>query len=159
MLPLCAGAEGSYTASLTQIFIFEKKTIENLSYILFPDAICSSCVAPIGGGRGLHHCVPHTVLIFFSVLQVLVDLIRQGSPIPSFRSVWTVAISYLPQHEVMSELEFTPCRMVCLCLHLFVCVVNELRELIGSGGSIHCVLTTIKAKGDSISAFGGVAKL
>ena len=66
-------------------------------------------------------------------LECLYDLISKGQQIPTLRSVWKVVMSHLPSSELMSGMDFSEERTVCLVQFLFNCQMKVLREVIGSG--------------------------
>ena len=63
-------------------------------------------------------------------LQCLADIISNGDQISAFRSVWGVVVSNFPTNEVVSEIDFSKPRIVCLIQFLFNSLVKILRELL-----------------------------
>ena len=67
-------------------------------------------------------------------LRILLEAVQKGEQLSSLKSVWRIVTAYLPHNEVLSEVDFSEARVVCLIQYLFNRLIFTIAKSIESDG-------------------------
>ena len=90
----------------------------------------------------LPHTEPSTQRLKIQ-LQLLLDTIRGGEQVSTLKSVWRIVTAHLPHDEILSDVDFSEGRIVCLVQYLFNRLIETISDYVETDGRYSIVFEDV----------------